>query len=54
MDLVTAFDVLEHIEDDAGAVHDLYNALRPGGTLLVHVPRASGRPVAARCTGSLM
>ena len=38
-DLVTAFDVLEHIPDDEGAVRDLYRALRPGGTLLVHVPR---------------
>lgn len=38
-DLITAFDVLEHIQDDSAAVHDLYRALRPGGTLLVHVPR---------------
>jgi SAM-dependent methyltransferase len=38
-DLITAFDVLEHIVDDEGAVRDLTRALRPGGTLLVHVPR---------------
>ncbi len=38
-DLITAFDVLEHIEDDRSAVVDLGRALRPGGTLLVHVPR---------------
>lgn len=38
-DLITAFDVLEHIEDDRGAVADLARALRPKGTLLVHVPR---------------
>ena len=38
-DLVTAFDVLEHIVDDAAAARDLYAALRPGGTILVHVPR---------------
>lgn len=38
-DLVTALDVLEHIEDDTGAVADLFRALRPGGHLLVHVPR---------------
>lgn len=37
-DLATAFDVLEHIEDDAGALRDLYAALTPGATLLVHVP----------------
>lgn len=38
-DLITAFDVLEHIEDDRAAAAALFNALRPGGTLLVHVPR---------------
>lgn len=38
-DLVTAFDVLEHITDDGGAVRALHRSLRPGGTLLVHVPR---------------
>ena len=38
-DLVTAFDVLEHIPDDRAAVAELVRALRPGGTLLVHVPR---------------
>ncbi len=38
-DLITAFDVLEHITDDAHAARDLYRAMRPGGTLLVHVPR---------------
>jgi len=38
-DLVTAFDVLEHIEDDHRAIGDLSRALRPGGTILVHVPR---------------
>lgn len=38
-DLVSAFDVLEHIPDDKGAAVALYRALRPGGMLLVHVPR---------------
>lgn len=38
-DIITAFDVLEHIAEDAAAVADLYRALRPGGTMLVHVPR---------------
>jgi SAM-dependent methyltransferase len=38
-DLVTAFDVLEHIEDDEGALRDLHRSMRPGGSLLVHVPR---------------
>lgn len=37
-ELATAFDVLEHIDDDVGALRALYTALAPGGTLLVHVP----------------
>jgi SAM-dependent methyltransferase len=37
-DLVTAFDVLEHIPDDTAAIADFYRLLRPGGYLLVHVP----------------
>ena len=38
-DLITAFDVLEHIVDDQAAVGQLIRALEPGGHLLVHVPR---------------
>lgn len=38
-DLITAFDVFEHIADDRAAARDLARALRSGGTLLVHVPR---------------
>jgi SAM-dependent methyltransferase len=38
-DLITAFDVLEHIPDDVSAVRHLARALRPGGYFLVHVPR---------------
>jgi SAM-dependent methyltransferase len=38
LDLVTAFDVLEHIDDDTSVVADVYRALRPGGTFLVAVP----------------
>lgn len=38
-DLITAFDVLEHISDDGAAIADLSRSLRPGGVLLVHVPR---------------
>lgn len=36
--LVVAYDVLEHIEDDAAAVREIHRALRPGGTFLVAVP----------------
>ncbi|RZU52564.1 methyltransferase family protein [Krasilnikovia cinnamomea] len=38
LDLVTAFDVLEHIEDDYLAAAEIRRVLRPGGTLLVTVP----------------
>jgi SAM-dependent methyltransferase len=37
-DLVTALDVLEHIEDDEGALQEVARVLRPGGTLLATVP----------------
>ncbi|MCB9612247.1 MAG: class I SAM-dependent methyltransferase [Sandaracinus sp.] len=37
-DLVTAFDVLEHVEDDVAFVGTLFERLRPGGVLLVSVP----------------
>jgi SAM-dependent methyltransferase len=37
-DLVTAFDVIEHIEDDYLAAAEIRRVLRPGGTLLVTVP----------------
>ena len=37
-DLVTAFDVLEHIEDDRSAMVDMADVLRPGGLLLLTVP----------------
>ncbi|MGB9376444.1 MAG: class I SAM-dependent methyltransferase [Mycobacteriales bacterium] len=38
VDLVVAFDVLEHIEDDHAAAAEIARILRPGGTLLVAVP----------------
>lgn len=37
-DALFAFDVLEHIEDDAGALSDWHGWLRPGGSLLLSVP----------------
>jgi SAM-dependent methyltransferase len=36
--LVVAFDVLEHIPDDAAALSEIWRCLRPGGHLLVAVP----------------
>lgn len=38
LDLVVAFDVLEHLEEDAAAAKGVFSALRPGGTFLVAVP----------------
>ncbi|MGH8980850.1 MAG: class I SAM-dependent methyltransferase [Acidimicrobiales bacterium] len=39
-DRVVASEVLEHIADDAAAMHELARVLRPGGTMAVTVPRA--------------
>jgi ubiquinone/menaquinone biosynthesis C-methylase UbiE len=37
-DLVTCLDLLEHIEDDEGALKEAFRSLKPGGLLLVTVP----------------
>jgi SAM-dependent methyltransferase len=37
-DLVCAFEVIEHLEDDRGALADWATHLEPGGTVLVSVP----------------
>jgi len=37
-DLVIAFDLLEHLEDDEGAVKEFYRILKKGGILLISVP----------------
>jgi SAM-dependent methyltransferase len=37
-DLVTAFDVIEHIPDEVEALRAMRQALQPGGTLLCTVP----------------
>jgi SAM-dependent methyltransferase len=38
LDLVVAFDVLEHIEEDDLAAAEIRRVLRPGGTALIAVP----------------
>lgn len=38
VDIATAFDVLEHLEDDVGAARELRRVLRPGGAAVVTVP----------------
>ena len=37
-DLVTALDVVEHLDDDAAALREIHRVLRPGGKLLMTVP----------------
>lgn len=37
-DIITAFDVVEHVEDDVGFLSGMRGRLRPGGALLVTVP----------------
>jgi SAM-dependent methyltransferase len=38
LDLVVAFDILEHLVDDDAAVREVHRVLRPSGTYLVAVP----------------
>ena len=38
-DVIGAFDVLEHIEDDAAVIAEVGRALRPGGGFLISVPQ---------------
>jgi SAM-dependent methyltransferase len=42
MSVVTALDVLEHLEDDERAAHELRRVLRPDGVLVVAVPADPG------------
>ena len=37
-ELVTAFDILEHIEEDYLAAAEIFRVLKPGGTALIAVP----------------
>jgi SAM-dependent methyltransferase len=38
VDVVLAFDVLEHIDDDSAALAEMWRVLRPSGSLLLAVP----------------
>jgi SAM-dependent methyltransferase len=37
-DLVCAFDIVEHVDDDASALREISRVARPGATLLISVP----------------
>jgi SAM-dependent methyltransferase len=41
VDVLTAFDVLEHVPDDVGAAAEFLRVLRPGGVAIVSVPAYS-------------
>jgi SAM-dependent methyltransferase len=36
--VITALDVLEHVDDDAAALGELHRVARPGGLVVLHVP----------------
>ncbi len=38
LDLVTAFDLLEHLEEDVSCVREVIRVLKPGGSFLIAVP----------------
>lgn len=37
-DIITALDVIEHLDDDLAALTDLRRVMRPGGLLIISVP----------------
>jgi len=39
--LIIAMDILEHLEDDANGIHELYRVLKKEGTLILTVPAFS-------------
>ncbi|MGA1868181.1 MAG: class I SAM-dependent methyltransferase [bacterium] len=38
-DVIGAFDVLEHVDDDTSVFQEMYKAIKPGGGILVSVPQ---------------
>jgi len=38
VDYVYTLNVLEHIENDLGALQEIYSKIKPGGRLLIYVP----------------
>ena len=37
-DLVCAFDIIEHVDDDDGALSEVARTAKPGGTILISIP----------------
>jgi SAM-dependent methyltransferase len=37
-DLVCAFDIIEHVEDDDGALSEVSRTAKPGGTIMISMP----------------
>lgn len=37
-DIVTALDVIEHLDDDLGTLREIHRVMRPGGLLIISVP----------------
>lgn len=42
VDVMVMLNVLEHIEDDVGALQKAFNLLKPGGSLIIEVPASPG------------
>ncbi|MBI4309221.1 MAG: class I SAM-dependent methyltransferase [Candidatus Omnitrophica bacterium] len=42
VDVLVMLNVLEHIEDDLGALRKVFNVLKPGGALVIEVPAFQG------------
>jgi SAM-dependent methyltransferase len=42
-DLVCALDIVEHVDDDDGALSELSRVVQPGGTLLISMPLHASR-----------
>lgn len=38
-DVIGAFDVLEHIEEDEAVLHQMFQAIKPGGGIILTVPQ---------------
>lgn len=44
-DCILSFETIEHIEDEAQFLANIYNMLKPGGTLILSTPFGKGRGI---------